>query len=92
MTNQSLDIAVNGERLWQSLMTMAEIGATHKGGCNRQALTVEDKQGRDLFVEWCEQAGCSVSVDAMGNIFARRPGRDEGLASVMTGSDRKSVV
>ena len=39
-------------------------------------LTDLDRQARDLFVQWCEAAGCSVSVDAIGNIFARRPGRN----------------
>ncbi|MCG8545520.1 MAG: Zn-dependent hydrolase, partial [Alphaproteobacteria bacterium] len=41
---------------------------------------------RDLFVRWCEESGCTVSVDAVGNIFARRPGRDNSLPPVMTGS------
>ncbi|KAA6190417.1 Zn-dependent hydrolase, partial [Pseudomonas lactis] len=50
------------------------------------ALTDLDRQARDLFVQWCEAAGCSVSVDAIGNIFARRPGRDPALPPVMTGS------
>ena len=65
------DIRINGERLWDSLMEMAQIGATERGGCNRQAVTDEDKQGRDLFANWCEDAGCTVSVDEMGNMFAR---------------------
>ena len=51
------DIRINGERLWDTLMVMAEIGATQRGGCNRQALTDEDKQGRDLFSNWCRDAG-----------------------------------
>jgi N-carbamoyl-L-amino-acid hydrolase len=67
-------------------MEMAKIGATEKGGVNRQALTDLDRQGRDLFVRWCEEAGCTIRIDKMGNIFARRPGRDDALASVMTGS------
>lgn len=67
-------------------MRMAEIGATAKGGCNRQALTDLDKTGRDLFVQWCQEAGCTVRVDRMGNIFARRPGRDDSLAPVIAGS------
>ncbi|MGY2274700.1 MULTISPECIES: Zn-dependent hydrolase [Pseudomonas] len=77
---------VNGERLWASLMEMAQIGATEKGGVSRLALTDEDRRGRDLFVQWCEAAGCSIRVDAMGNIFARRAGRFDDLAPVMTGS------
>lgn len=77
---------VNGERLWGSLMEMAQIGATEKGGVSRLALTDEDRRGRDLFVHWCEAAGCSIRVDAMGNIFARRAGRHDHLAPVITGS------
>ena len=67
-------------------MEMAEIGKTPRGGCNRQALTDEDKQGRDLFVSWCKAAGCTITVDNMGNIFARRPGRDDSLPPVVAGS------
>ena len=77
---------VDGDRLWASLMEMAKIGATEKGGVCRLALTDVDKAARDLFVRWCEDAGCAVSIDRMGNIFARRPGRDESLPPVMTGS------
>ncbi len=80
------DIRINGERLWDTLMVMAEIGATQRGGCNRQALTDEDKQGRGLFADWCRDAGCTVSVDEMGNMFARRPGRNTDAPPVITGS------
>ncbi|MCJ8297483.1 MAG: Zn-dependent hydrolase [Pseudomonadales bacterium] len=80
------NITINGERLWDSLMQMAKIGATAKGGVCRLALTDLDKQGRDLFVSWCEDAGCTVSVDKMGNIFARRPGQDNQLPPVVMGS------
>ena len=80
------DLIVNGERLWRSLMTMAEIGATPKGGVNRQTLTDEDRRGRDLFRQWCEEAGLQVSVDRMGSMFARRPGSDDRQPPVMLGS------
>jgi N-carbamoyl-L-amino-acid hydrolase len=80
------NIAVNRERLWESLMAMAKIGATAKGGSKRLALTDLDKEGRDLFRRWCEEAGCTVTVDRMGNIFARRRGRRPDLAPVLTGS------
>ncbi|MFC6978662.1 hypothetical protein [Microbulbifer taiwanensis] len=82
----SSNLSVNGQRLWDSLMEMATIGATDRGGCNRQALTDLDRDGRDLFVRWCREAGCSIDVDAMGNIFARRPGRNPDLPPVLTGS------
>ena len=77
---------IDGKRLWSSLMDMAEIGETPRGGCNRQALTDEDKQGRDLFISWCEAAGCAVTIDAMGNIFSRRAGADDSLPPVIAGS------
>lgn len=83
---QSTQAHINGERLWQSLMELAQLGATPKGGVCRLALTDLDRQARDLFVTWAEQAGCTVSVDGVGNIFARRPGRNPALAPVMTGS------
>ena len=79
-------LTINSQRLWDSLMRMAQIGATPKGGCNRQALTDLDKQARDLYVEWAKEAGCTVRVDEMGNIFARRTGENAHLPVVMTGS------
>ncbi|MBB1593881.1 Zn-dependent hydrolase [Achromobacter sp. UMC46] len=80
------DLRVDGARLWQSLMDLARIGGTEKGGVCRLALTDLDRQGRDLFVNWAMEAGCDVRVDAIGNVFARRPGRDNTLPAVMTGS------
>ncbi len=80
------NIRIDGERLWESLMELAKIGATEKGGVCRLALTDLDRQARDLFRRWCEAAGCAVTVDRMGNMFARRPGRDNSLPPVMTGS------
>ena len=77
---------IAGDRLWSSLMEMAEIGKTLRGGCNRQALTPEDKLGRDLFVSWCEAAGCTVTIDEMGNVFARRSGADASLPPIIAGS------
>jgi N-carbamoyl-L-amino-acid hydrolase len=67
-------------------MTMAEIGSTPAGGVCRLALTDEDRQGRDLFVKWAQDANCQVEFDQMGNIIARRAGSDNSLPPVMTGS------
>ncbi len=80
------NIKIDQDRLWDSIMEMAKIGATPKGGCNRLALTDLDKEARDLFISWCREAGCAVSVDRMGNIFARRPGRNNALDPVVCGS------
>src|ERR1700730_10988886 len=80
------NLTVNGERLWASLMELARIGATPKGGVCRLAARDLDGEARRLFIRWCEEAGCSVTVDRIGNIFARRPGRSPDLPPVMTGS------
>jgi N-carbamoyl-L-amino-acid hydrolase len=82
----STTLHINGERLLERLMEMAEIGATTKGGVCRLALSNEDQAGRDLFVQWCQAARLRVRVDRIGNIFARRPGKREELPPVLTGS------
>ncbi|WP_210712117.1 Zn-dependent hydrolase [Pseudomonas sp. MWU349] len=79
-------LKTNGQRLWASLMAMAEIGATARGGSCRLALSDEDRAGRELFAHWCTEAGMSLSVDPIGNLFARRPGSDPDAAPVMMGS------
>jgi N-carbamoyl-L-amino-acid hydrolase len=80
------NLRVNGERLWASLMELAQIGATEKGGVCRLAASDLDGEARRLFIRWCEEAGCTVSIDHIGNIFARRPGRKPELPPVMAGS------
>ena len=79
-------LTVDKDRLWNSLMEQGRIGETDKGGLNRLALTDLDREVRELFIRWCTEAGCEVSIDQIGNIFARRPGRDNSLPPVMTGS------
>ena len=79
-------LTVNGQRLWDSLMTLAQVGATAKGGVCRLALTDLDRQGRELFVHWAREAGCTIRVDRIGNIFARRAGRDPARPAIATGS------
>lgn len=70
-------LATNGPRLWDSLMAMAEIGATANGGSNRLALTEADAAGRALFAQWAEAEGLVVHRDAIGNQFARRAGTED---------------
>jgi N-carbamoyl-L-amino-acid hydrolase len=77
---------INGERLWSSLMELARIGATAKGGVRRVTLTPADREGRELFTRWCREAGLEVRADAIGNLFARRKGADAAAAPVVMGS------
>ncbi len=89
MTDPALprnNLRIDGKRLWDSLMAMAEIGATPKGGVRRLTLTEVDKRGRDRFRALCEAAGLTVRIDAIGNMFARREGRDPARKPVLFGS------
>ena len=80
------NLRINGQRLWDSLMELAQIGATPKGGVCRLTLTDLDKQGRDLVTRWAREAGMTVTIDKIGNGFMRRPGRNNNLPPIMTGS------
>ncbi len=80
------DLRINGERLWASLMELAKIGATPKGGVCRLTLTDLDKQGRDLVTKWAREAGLTVTIDKIGNGFMRRAGRNNSLPPIVTGS------
>jgi len=79
-------LQIDGARLWDSLMQMAQIGATPRGGVRRLALSDEDRRGRDRFAQWCRDAHLTVSVDEIGNLFARRAGRNAHAAPVLVGS------
>ena len=79
-------VRINGDRLWASLMELAKIGATPKGGVCRLTLTDLDKQGRDLVLSWAREAGMTVTIDKIGNGFMRRPGRNNALPPIVTGS------
>lgn len=90
-------LTINGDRLWKSLMDLAEIGAyndeaTGLVGVNRQSLTDDDGEGRRLVISWMEEAGLEVSIDEMGNIFGRREGVEPGLDPLMAGSHIDSVA
>ena len=82
----SPEVRIDGNRLWTSIMDMAQIDALPNGGCGRLTLTDGDQEARRLFTSWCEDAGCTVTFDRLGNMFARRPGRDSSLPPIGIGS------
>ena len=77
---------IDGDRLWQSLMALAEVGPAPGGGSHRVALTDADRDGQVLFIAWAEAAGCTVTRDRIGNVFAERPGADPSRPAVFVGS------
>src|SRR5947207_8299783 len=80
------NLTINPQRLWDALMETAKFGATPKGGIKRLTVSDEDKKVRDWFKAQCEELGCAVSVDSVGNMFALRPGRNNKLAPIAMGS------
>src|SRR3989442_15209511 len=86
------ELRIDGARFWSPVMRSGEIGPGKAGGLRRLALTDADKEMRDLFVTWCTEAGCTVAVDRVGNIFARRPGTDDHLPPVLIGSHLDTQV
>ncbi|MBK1795268.1 Zn-dependent hydrolase [Devosia sp. WQ 349] len=86
MTAPGENLKINGDRLWDSLMEMAKIGPGVAGGNNRQTLTDSDKEGRELFKRWCDEAGLTMGVDQMGTMFMTRAGTDPSALPVYIGS------
>src|SRR5207302_6889842 len=82
----AVSAAVNPDRLWQRRLPIARVGATGRGGVNRQALTPEDAEARRQVLAWAAARGFTASVDAIGNLFVRRAGSDPAAAPVVSGS------
>jgi N-carbamoyl-L-amino-acid hydrolase len=85
-------LQIDARRYWSTVERSGEIGVGRPGGLQRVALTDSDKEMRDLFVRWCREAGCTVTVDGVGNIFARRRGEDDALPPVLVGSHLDTQV
>ena len=83
---------IDGRRFWSTVMRSGEIGPGKAGGLRRLALTDADKEMRDLFITWCTEAGCTVAVDRVGNIFARRPGDGRPPAARAHGQPPRHAV
>ncbi len=86
MTKAKSNLQIDSARLWGDIHETAQFGGTPKGGVRRLTLGPEDKQVRDWFRAACEAAGCEVHVDALGTMFAIRPGRDMSKPPIGIGS------
>ena len=80
------NLAIDGDRLWASIMASAEIGRGPKGGLRRLTLTDDDRRMRDVFAGWARDSGFGVRIDRLGNMFVRREGSDRALPPVLIGS------
>lgn len=80
------NLSIDPERLWGDLMETAQIGGAPKGGICRLTLTQLDAQVRDWFKAQTEALGCTVIIDDMGTMFARRPGQRADIPPIAMGS------
>ena len=84
--NRGANLAINPDRLWDDLMETAAFGATAKGGVCRLTLSDDDRKVRDWFTARAQAIGCAVTVDDMGNMFARRDGIRNDIPPIAMGS------
>ena len=84
-------LTINRDRLAQSIVQLAAIGALPNGGVRRIAYNSKDVQARSLVQDWMQQAGMSVRLDAAGNIIGRYPGRVADAPALATGSHIDTV-
>ena len=79
-------LSADPQRLWSRIEDLAKLGEIPNGGCCRLALSDEDKAARDLLAQWCSESGYDQRTDEVGNMFARRAGRNPDLPPVLIGS------
>lgn len=82
---------VNGNRLWNNLMKLSEIGKTEEGGISRFSFTKEDFQARAFVKERMQEAGLEVREDPIGNVIGRKEGTDDNAEPILMGSHLDTV-
>ncbi|MFB5663381.1 Zn-dependent hydrolase [Alteribacillus sp. HJP-4] len=82
---------INRKRVEQRFHQLNQIGMAPDGGITRLSLSNEDKQARDLFVEWLTELGLQITIDDLGNIYGTKPGEDNNRKPIVFGSHFDSV-
>ena len=80
------NLMIDGDRLWDTIMASASIGAGPRGGLRRLTLGCDDRRMRDVFAGWARAGGDALAVDQMGSMFVRRAGTEPELPPVLIGS------
>ena len=84
-------LRVNGKRIVDHLLALAEFGKNPQGGVSRVAYSDADKQGRDYVLGLMRAAKLDVTIDAGGNLIGRRAGTTAGLKPLLIGSHIDTV-
>ncbi|AKU26525.1 MULTISPECIES: hydantoinase/carbamoylase family amidase [Geobacillus] len=82
---------IQGERLWQRLMELGEVGKQPSGGVTRLSFTAEERRAKDLVASYMREAGLFVYEDAAGNLIGRKEGTNPDATVVLVGSHLDSV-
>jgi len=83
-------LRVNGERIEQHILALAEFGKNPEGGVSRVAFSEADINGREYITKLMEAAGLKVRIDTAGNLIGRREGKED-LPVILFGSHSDSV-
>ena len=84
-------LRVNGKRIMDHILALAEFGKNPQGGVSRIAYSDADKQGREYVLGLMRAAKLDVTIDAAGNLIGRRQGSVASLAPLLIGSHVDSV-
>ncbi|MBT2698519.1 M20 family metallo-hydrolase [Bacillus sp. ISL-40] len=88
---ESLNLTIDGNRLWNQLMDLGKIGEGDNGGVTRTSFDQNDIQARKFFLKLLEQADLSPYMDAAGNIFGQIIGKNPELPAILIGSHLDTV-
>jgi len=84
-------LRVNGKRIVDHILALAEFGKNPQGGASRVAYSDADKQGREYVLGLMKSAKLDVKIDAAGNLIGQRAGSAAGLAPLLFGSHVDTV-
>ena len=84
------NLPINGPRLWDDLMQLAEITDPGKPYTRRSFSPLFD-QGRVWLRQRFEAAGLETRTDTAGNLIGRRAGSDAAAGTILIGSHSDTV-
>jgi beta-ureidopropionase / N-carbamoyl-L-amino-acid hydrolase len=83
---------VNNRRLMRDLNAIGRIGIGNRGAVTRLVFSIKELRSRQVLIHLMRQAGLTVRIDAIGNIFGRFEGSDPRAPAVLAGSHLDTVI
>ena len=83
---------MDGTRVNKLLTDLSQFGANPQGGVSRVAFSPADVAGRRFMMDRMRDAGLTVSIDPVGNIFGVRPGSRQRRSALALGIEHGHLV